>query len=336
MMFSIHTTPKVFINDNNFEPFEEAISKVPGVCVLGWDKIPYLASILSGVHSKDYYLGCPAYHAFTGRNGLWAYAKGQSMVLFARNPTNLEQIMFYPQIGEAFPNLALEIINTMLPPAGGYQFSRIEKSQAELLAASMNKKVSGYSYHVIDEPELDWRFPVHTVSTQDLLNPVGKRFKSFRQHLNVVDENRIKIYDLDPRRDIQEVMGVIESWACRKSEIPALSEMIDIYVSLLKIMHHPGLSLKGLKFYLDNELVAFEVWAMPPKGKKTANSLAGFSKTHIRGFSEFQHYTICKVLHEQGIEKICLGGSEIEGLDNFKRKMNPVESLELRSVAVIS
>ena len=242
--------------------------------------------------------------------------------------------MFYPQLGAPFPNLALELITILPEPSGGYQFSRIEKSQADFLAASMNKKSKFHDYAVIDEPELDWKFPVHTISVKDLLNPSGKRFKSFRQHLNTIDESRIDIKGLNPENDARELMNVIEPWAHSKSDICPPEEMIDVYMSFLKIMSHPGLSLKGLKFYLDKELVAFEAWATPLSGKKIANSFAGFSKTHIRGFSEYQHYTICKVLNQQGIEKICLGGSEIEGLDNFKRKMNPVESLDLKTIAV--
>lgn len=316
------------------DQWDQTVERIPGVLRFDWDTLPYLATILGRFDARDPYVTCPSYHAFTGRKGLWGYAKGRSILLFARNPNKPDQVMFYPQLGNPFPNLAFEFMHKAPVPSGGYQFSRVETEHADFLAASMNKKSSDFYYEVETEKLLDWAFPVHTISTKAVLNPSGKRFKSFRQPINIFPKDRVEVRPLAPSCAVQELMDVIVPWAFKRADLGAPRELIETNVSFLKLMNHSGLDLQGLKFYLDGELTAFEAWAMPLEKKKIVNNFAGFSKSNIRGFSEFQHYTICRVLHEQGIERICLGGSEGAGLDSFKRKMNPVESVELATIAV--
>lgn len=321
-------------SDQMYQSWDSLVEIVPGVLNFNQDTRPYLTAILDRFKSCDPYMISPAYHSFTGRNGLWGYARGRSLVIFARNPNNLDQIMFYPQLGDPFPNLAFDLIERLPVPKGGYQFSRIEFKKADFLAATMNKKSQHYTYEVVTEPLLDWAFPVHTISTNDILNPIGKRFKSFRQPINIFPKNKVEIKPINPLTDSEELVDVIKHWAYEKKDSINSDDLVGTYASFLKLMSDPCLSLEGVKFYFDGELTAFEAWAMPTNGSKIACNLAGFNKSNIRGFSEFQHYTICKILHDRGVERICLGGSECSGLDAFKRKMNPVESLDLVTISV--
>lgn len=332
----IHTRPFIPAPQGAPEDWAAQVEALPGVLRFKDDTLSYLATLLARFKSDDHYMVCAAYHAFTGRNGLWAYARGKAMVLFARNPDNPAQIMFFPQLGEPFPLLALELMHRMPQPAGGYMFARYPAEQAEFIAAVMNRKSDHFSFEAVTETVLDWTYPVHTIATGDVVEAAGRRFKSFRQHLNTIDHATIEIKPLDPHRDIPELMGVIAPWAEAKADICPPEIMIDVYVSFLRVMQRSALNLQGVKFYMNGEPVAFEAWALPVAGSDTANSFAGFSKTKIRGFSEFQHYTICRILKARGVARICLGGSECEGLDSFKRKMNPVESIALKSIAVRS
>mgnify|MGYP006274250761 CR=1 FL=1 len=294
----------------------------------------YPDSIRSWIETRDPYLGSPAYHAFTGRHGLWAYAKGKSIVLFARNPDNAGQIMFYPQLGAPFPNLALELIITLPEPSGGYQFSRIEKSQADFMVASMNKKSKFHDYAVIEEPSLDWKFPVHTLSTDKVSQAQGKAFKSMRQALNLARKHKVEAQPITIKNDYDKLISIVQNWAVNSPNISDAQHQIDTYKYLLRLVGHPGLSLEGLKFFLNGQLVAFEIWDLPDSPHKAISNLAGFNKANMRGFSEYQHYTICDHLRKKGYQKICIGGSENESLDYFKRKMNPVESLDLKTISV--
>jgi hypothetical protein len=316
------------------ESWEERIESIPGVLRYDAATLPYLSKTLRRFAGEDNYLTCAGYHAFTGRNGLWAYARGRSMVLFARNPAQTDQIIFFPQMGEAFPHLALTLMEMVPPPPGGYRIARVPAEQADFMAAVLNRKSRRFTFTAETETILDWTYPVHTIDTAEVVEAAGRRFKSFRQHLNTIDAARIIIAPLDPRSDVPELMGVIGPWAESKADICPPAEMVDVYVSFLRVMRMTVLGIRGIKYYMDGELVAFDAWAMPGPGSRTANSFAGFSKTKIRGFSEFQHHTFCRLMLADGVERACLGGSEAEGLDHFKRKMNPVHSLDLKSIAV--
>lgn len=331
---------KYFIKSDNFfcsidaEEWERTVEKVPGVLRFKKETIPYLSTVLSRFQTRDPYMSCPVYHAFTGRKGLWCYSRGNSFLLFSRNPDKPEQIMFYPQLGPLFPNLAIELMQMLPYPVGGYQFSRIEKESSEFLIASMNKRINKLRFSIKTEKRLDWAFPVHIVSTKAVIEKAGKKFKSFRQPINIFPQDRVRIEKIDPFRDQYELLSVVKSWAFSKKETNNPEELIEAYVSFFDIMRQSGISVEGMKFYFDKKLTAFEAWATPAKGDTIANNLAGFNKSDVRGFSEYQHYVICKELHKKGIKKICLGGSETKGLDAFKRKMNPVESVDLVSISV--
>jgi len=316
------------------ESWEERVESIPGVLRYDTATLPYLSKTLRRFASDDNYLTCAGYHAFTGRNGLWAYARGRAMVLFACNPAQTDQIIFFPQLGEPFPHLALELMEMLPPPSGGYRIARVPAEQADFTAAILNRKSRKFNFTPETETILDWTYPVHTIDTAAVVEAAGRRFKSFRQHLNTIDTARIQIVPLDAHSDVPELMGVIGPWAESKADICPPDIMIDVYVSFLRVMRMAALGIKGIKYYMDGELVAFDAWAMPGSGSRTANSFAGFSKTKMRGFSEFQHYTFCRLMLAEGVERACLGGSEAEGLDHFKRKMNPVHSLDLTSIAV--
>jgi hypothetical protein len=318
----------------SFTQWREMAERISGVVRIDYNMLPHLRDVLGKCHSIDAYMVCPAYHAFTGRHGLWAYTKNGSIVLFACNPDVPEQIMFYPQIGAPFPSLAFDLMHGLPVPPKGYQFSRMDSEQARFLAASMNKESARFFCEVATEKRLDWAFPSHTISVERVLNPAGRKFKSFRQHLAAVDKEAFRVEALDPSADASELMNVIIKWAQKKIEICDPAELIETYASFVKCMQCQPLSIKGIKIYHCEQLMAFEAWAVLPGSRKVANSLAGFNKSKMRGFSEFQIHALCKTLHKQGVEEICLGGSETAGLDAFKRKLNPVRSLDLSTIKV--
>ena len=330
------------ISDHQHVPFaapltwEQAVENIPGVLAINKDTLSFLPRILGRFDGVDPYMMCPSYHAFTGRYGLWAYYKGRSLLLMARNPANQEQILFFPQLGDPVPHLALDIIDNVQAPEGGYRFARIPTEQAGFMAAILNKRSKQYSFDVIREDLLDWTYPVHVISTEKVINPAGRQMKNFRLRMAKIDQARVTVKPFNSSSDIPELMSIVDKWA--KSKAPDLDydEMIEIYSSLFDLVLHPALDLMGIKIYYDGELKAYEIWDMPKEQGGIANSFAGFSDAQVCGFSEFQHYALCKALHEVGIKEVCLGGSEVEGLDAFKRKMRPVRSIDLSSIEVRS
>lgn len=316
--------------------WQAQLERLPGILPLDKSTLSFLPRMLSRYTSPDPYMVCPSYHAFTGRYGLWAYYKERSLLLLARNPANSDEILIFPQLGEQVPNLALDIIENIDMPAGGYRLARYPAEQAEFTAAILNKRASNFAFDVITEDILDWTYPVHVIETGKIVNPAGRKMKSFRQHLSDIDQSRITVKPFHSESDIPELMGIVDKWAKSKEGSVDYDEMIEVYSGLFDLVLHPALNLRGIKIYYDGELKAYEIWDMPKDKGGMANSFAGFSDAEISGFSEFQHYALCKALSEAGIERVCLGGSEAEGLDRFKRKMNPVQSVELKSIIVRS
>lgn len=314
--------------------WQNQIEALPGILPLTKDTLSFLPRILSRYTSPDPYMVCPSYHAFTGRYGLWAYYKGKSLLLMARNPAKQDEILVFPQLGEQVPHLIQDILTAVSPPAGGYRLARYPAEQADFVAAVLNKRTPHYSFEVITEDILDWTYPVHVIDTETVTNPAGRKMKSFRHHLAEIDQSRITVKPFNSEGDIPELMSIVDKWARSKAGAVDYNEMMEVYGGLFDLVLHPALSLKGIKIYYDGILRAYEIWDMPKEPNGTANSFAGFSDAEISGFSEFQHYALCKALLDHGIRHVCLGGSEIEGLDRFKRKMNPVRSIALKSIVI--
>ncbi|HPF79095.1 MAG TPA: hypothetical protein PLF01_07355, partial [Alphaproteobacteria bacterium] len=85
--------------------------------------------------------------------------------------------------------------------------------------------------------------------------------------------------------------------------------------------------------YIGDKPIGFMLWEVPLKGKMIGNCMVHCT-LYDRGLSELLHYEMAKSLYEDGVEYLCLGGAETEGLDFFKRKMNPINSIELVTITL--
>lgn len=329
-------TYKSLLPVNQNAAWYEHIERIPGVIRFDNETYGYLASVLSRFNVDDSYLACPAYHAFTGRNGLWGYSRGKAFLLFARHPNDEKKIIIYPQFGSIYPNLAFELLDRLNLPGFDFIFARYPVEYADFMAASMSKFSQDRQFKAEIEEVLDWTHPVYTLSTAAVLEAKGGKFRSFRYDLYQVNADQIKIEKIDPCADMDDILGVIRFWSSDRDDA---DEIVNGYAFLLNLMQNPAFNMSGLKFYKDNKLIAFEVWSILQNDKTVANNLAGMNVNadqNLKGFSSFQYYTVCKFLHQQGVEKVCIGGSETEGLDNFKRKMNPIKADVLKSIKVSS
>ena len=314
---------------SQFNSWEEEIECLPGIISFERSSVSYLSRVLSRFNSTDHYLTCPAYYAFTGRFGLWGFSKGKS-----RNPERKSQIIVFPQFGPVSPNLTAELIEKTPFPSGGYKLARYDYDQAEFFSALMNKRSSHYKFSVQIENELDWTYPVHTVPITKALSPAGRSMKSYRQHLSRLDMNKINLKPIRPDTDLPLILPVVDDWLKARQNSLSREHVIGSYYTLVDLMKCQNLNLEGIIYYYNKKSVALDIWALPDNNKKVASCLAGVSNMKIDGFSEYQIYAIAKILEKKGVHSICLGGSESEGLDKFKRKLNPTESLDLRSITV--
>lgn len=331
-MLSLRQAPKFSLRYHNPSSIWEQIESISGIIRFDSETYGYLSKVLGRYTSSDPYLTCPAYHALTGRRGLWGYAKGKSFLLFALHPNKEEEIIFFPQFGNPFPNLALEIMDKI---ESNFSFVRYPEDQVEFMAASMNRISSRFVFIPKTEDVLDWTYPVHTISTWLVSEAKGKNFKGFRCDLNEINPKRVSVEPINGRHDIASLRDIVQSWSKHNHKQDDILTDDCYYTFLLNHYTHPALNLSGVKFFWDQELVAFEIWSVPNKNGALANSLAGLNAEflhELEGFSSYQHHVISKILSGQGIEYVCLGGSETAGLDHFKRKMFPIKSVRLKSI----
>lgn len=327
-------TYKNLLPVNQNAAWYDHIERIPGVIRFDNETYGYLASVLGRFKVDDSYLACPAYHAYTGRHGLWGYSRGKAFLLFARHPNDDKKIIIYPQFGSLYPNLALELLDMVNLPGFEFIFARYPVEYADFMAASMNKSSGERQFKAEIEQILDWTYPVYTLSTAAVLEKKGQKFRSFRYDLYQVDPDEIRIEKIDPHADMDDILAVIEFWSSGRDDA---EDIISGYAFLLNLMKNPIFNLSGLKLYKDERLIAFEVWSLLGTDKTVANNLAGMNVNtdeNLKGFSSFQYYTVCKTLYEQGVERVCIGGSETVGLDQFKKKMNPVKADVLKSIKV--
>jgi hypothetical protein len=205
------------------------------------------------------------------------------------------------------------VVQTLFKMGDEIQLARFEND-------SVIKTVSS---HFIQMPEqaLDWTFPIRTIDTAKVFGLSGNGLQHVRQKLNHLDKDLLKSEDLNVSNHKRAIEEILNKWAS--------ADKHGIYYSLLKFFDY--LPLTGRIIFYDNQPAGFSIWEETSARKKVANAYANIGLYEMTGLSHFVIYDMCRKLQEKGFEKLCLGGSETEGLDQFKRKFCPVENAELFS-----
>lgn len=91
-------------------------------------------------------------------------------------------------------------------------------------------------------------------------------------------------------------------------------------------MKDDRLCLHGQIIYYNGIPSAYCIWE---ERGTVANAFAMSADREIAGLAEYNIVEACRLLREKGIQKLNIGGSETEGLNRYKKKFNPVESINL-------
>jgi hypothetical protein len=91
-------------------------------------------------------------------------------------------------------------------------------------------------------------------------------------------------------------------------------------------------NLKGIALFYDNLPAGLAVWEMPSGQNLVANAMASSALRTIPGISEHLHRLMAADLYEHNVPYICIVCSETQGLDFFKRKFAPAQSIKLMSI----
>ena len=242
--------------------------------------------------------------------------------------------MVFPEIGKADYELTASVLGMLTPPKNGIQLAR--HSMQDIVA--IKREIADRTYTTVsgiqtrDETVEDWRYPVRIFDTALITAMEGRKFKNIRNKFRTAAQN-IEAIPLEPGSALSHMRAALKFWEgtmiANQKDHPNMSGM---YEELFRIAAARPESVNGLYFCQGKRPVGLSIWDTPYAD--TANLVANLSDTSVTGLSEFQVVSACRTLDEQGVKYLNRGGSEREGLDDFKVKFNPVKTVKILSAEV--
>ena len=282
----------------------------------------------------DSYLNSPLYYSLTGRKGLSVYRHENSVLMVCTHPNKDNCLLVFPELGDSDFYLTATVLNMLEPPENGIQLARFSSEEVAKLkrALSLHNNSRLINVEIIDEDDLDWKYPVRILDTQMVSEMRGKSFKQVRTKFRKAAAH-INIKEMTEDNCEKMMRAALKFWEgtmiINDKDTESMDEFYDAFIKTLK--DNPRCA-EGLFFFDGKRPVGFSVWERVSPQK--ANSFINICDTSITGLSDFQMGSTCRKLHETGIKYLNLGGSETESLDAFKRKYMPVESIQLVSAKV--
>lgn len=254
----------------------------------------------------------------TGRRGLWLFGAQEQALILAAHPNDDQQILIYPPLGKDALKL-LPRLRTLEAFRG--KLFKLARFGAQDLTVLEEQFAKASRWHQ-GEDVLDWQFPSHTLSVDALVSASGPDFRDFRKNLNRAKRRDVQVRTLDPVTD-RAALSILWHRVMETDE--------SALETCLGLMRSQPEHVKGLVLELPSVgLVGFTIWENT--NAVLANGLLNLAETGFKGVSEYSFFTACQEMKKVGIEQFCIGGSETAGLDQFKRKMNPIQSLQLHSI----
>lgn len=279
--------------------------------------------------TADYYLLTPHYYLLYGRHGaLMIEHKGQSAI-FSLHPNIRNRLTAFPpsSLDEAL------IIKKVL--ASNEKLGQIQVVRcSEGTIAIFDSLHLNYSY--IENEVLDWKFPTALISTQLVSESKGRRFRRLRHDVNRIDSSQVSIEPMTAQHRFG-LLSLVEKWAKRNvSSSFDFNNLTNPYHYLIDQVLAGSPGIKGFCVFQKGYLCSFNILAQVKEKRNIMSSLAFISDIDVKGISGYTRKEISKILVNQGVEYLFLGGAETKGLYEFKRKQRPIEEVLLQSAFLVS
>lgn len=288
----------------------------------------------------DSYICSPGYYNFTGRKGARIHTDGTNLMCVVAKHPNIDNVqLIFPSIcadPEKGDEHLLSVVPSLLDQNQNVRIARLsDAATRRLLAKSEGNET--FTLQEVPEDVLDWKYPIYVLNTDDVLKRVGGGFEQIRQRLRKLDRNELQIEPLDPTKSVNELLSFIQTWAAslKRTHPYHLHDLIQPSRAILDIFQTHPKKFSGQVIRMSGAIVSFALWEIPLIDGMPANEFAVASCHRIKGLSEWQIVTMCEQLNETGIRQVNIGGSEVIGLDRFKRKFNPEITEVLHSLEVI-
>lgn len=288
--------------------------------------------------SNDPYAHSPTYYAVTGRRGLWMNKhagenNGVTTFFFCLHPNLKDTVVIFPPFGdapsEAVANFLKEIRDTKMA-------IRLGRLPAQSPLEDLPAHLPSLTTRKVRETVLDWTYPVHTINCADLVAHEGKDYARIRQTMNKFRRSSAMTRELDFNRDTKALQTLAGQWETNTNHYDTYDLKTNYFNYIARLaLDQKDLHLRGLIISVDGQDKGFSIWEPESNGGRTANLFA--SQVNDFGLTNLGTYltvvTAEKML-EEGSQYMCLGGSETEGMDRYKRGFIPAFSTSLETVEV--
>lgn len=288
---------------------------------------------------KDSFAVSLPYYLLTGRKGSNVYSDGVATIVVAQHPHIPDTLLVFPEIG-GDGTLTVNILNELSKQHKDVQLARYTDEDFERINRALHKQRSSVIASIKLTPEdiMDWKYPSYILDTKKISrlqtddSKEKKELSVLRNKFNKVvgDFKEIPLTHPDA---IKKMRASILIWAALRINAGAESgyNMREFYDATVKLISALPNSLEGFVVSHNGEPAGFSVWH---EAGDTANGLASLSRRSIKGMSEYMMVNTCQKLEARGVDKYNIGGSETKGLDQFKLKFLPAESIQLNSYNV--
>lgn len=285
-----------------------------------------IVEICCTLHNPDSYVVSPVYYLMTGRKGGRILTLDNKTLIVVKHPNLDNHYLIYPNIigGENSDlKTELEVAKMMLR----------QKCGIKVIIARVPAKIAcRYKNLIVEEDYMDWKFPVHILDVVDVVNQKGKNFQQIRQRINQLNVHKCRTKEVDVFDDCDVILNMAINWATMfPYEHYSIDDLISPTLKLLELMKDSRLSIYGQIVYYDGVPSAYCLWE---QHEGIANGFAMSADRNIPGLAEYNIVEMCRILESRSVSKINMGGAESEGLNRFKKKFSPSDSLNLKSCMV--
>lgn len=255
------------------------------------------------------------YYLITGRRGAWIKGDDNFIIIACKHPNIDHEIMFFA------PKYDKERVIDFCQKFGVpvLKFSRLPSSLCD--------------FSQQDETVMDWIYPSHTMSTNDICALDGLKFKRVRRKLSLFKENNIRFVsnEMLPPKDLITLLTK-QAETLSKTQSLSKEEIFNSLIEGIRVYEQNKEYMNIGVFYKDDVPFGLIIWDKTLSNH--VNLLWLIHDVTIDNICYVLYHTFSKFLNEQNIQYFNVGGSETEGLNDFKLKFRPVQSFYCSNLLV--
>lgn len=287
-------------------------------------------------YSDDSYLHSFLYYKITGRKSAWLYKNKEGFLVVCQHPHEPQTLLVFAEVGRKSFDLTADVLQSLYRSEHQIRLARYTSDDLGKLQTALARRDVNLidRLQVVEETEMDWRYPVHIYDTHKVAMLEGRDFKPVRTKFNKVEAKGITVELMDKRTAVKDMRAALKYWeGSMIAEGKDTEEMTEFYERFFNLLNTYDGKYDGLLFFQGRRPVGFSVWDQI--NSETANSFINLADISVLGLSDYQIVTMCRLLNEKGVKYLNVGGSENESLNQFKLKFQPVKSVDLLSVDVV-